>query len=390
MKVFIQSIVAQVLFTPYIWYRGYQALPPSKGWRIPYTLLFILELALYFFGFIFRKELPDQVMDTIQYICNTWYIASIYLVLALLVLELLRLSNKLFRWYPPFIRKHYRQVKQALLVLFPCGAALLLVNAYHRVVNPIIKEVYITVPKDGGNLDSLTIVMISDMHIGEVIGRKLVEKYVDMSNRQRPDLVVFTGDMIDYDVRYAEKGNIAEVLRGLKAPLGVYAVYGNHEYRANRFAKDRWFEKAGMTLLKDSVVMPDSAFYLVGRDDRINKGRQALHTLLKGKDLSKPVIVLDHQPYSFAETAMNGADIGLSGHTHNGQLWPYPLVMKWIYECPYGEYQKGNTRFYVSSGLGVAGPPYRVGTVSEMVVLHIRFEPEQALSGQNFQSIQPN
>lgn len=382
MKVFIQSIVAQILFTPYIWYRGYQALPPSKGWRIPYTLLFILELALYFFGFTFRKELPDPLMDTIQYICNTWYIASIYLVLALFVLELLRLGNKLFRWYPPFIRKHYRQVKYALLILLPCGTALLLVNAYHRVVNPIIKEVYITVPKNGGNLDSLTIVMISDMHIGEVIGRKLVEKYVEMSNRQRPDLVVFTGDMIDYDVRYAEKGNIAEVLRGLKAPLGVYAIYGNHEYRANRFAKDRWFEKAGMTLLKDSVVMPDSAFYLVGRDDRINKGRQALHALLKGKDSSKPVIVLDHQPYSFAEAAMNGADIGLSGHTHNGQLWPYPLVMKLIYECPYGEYQKGNTRFYVSSGLGVAGPPYRVGTVSEMVVLHIRFEPEQECSEQ--------
>lgn len=375
MKVFIQSIVAQVLFTPYIWYRGYQALPPTRKWRIPYTTLFILELALYFFGFNFRKELPDGVMDTIQYICNTWYIASIYLVMMLLVLEALRLSNRLFRWFPAFIRQNYRQVKYTLAVLIAAGVTGLMIKAYHTVTNPVITDVYITIPKDGGKLDSLTVVMISDMHIGEVIGRKMVEKYVKMSNEQHPDLVVFTGDMIDYDVRYAEKGNIAEVLRQLVAPMGVYAIYGNHEYRANRFAKDRWFKKAGMVLLKDSVVMPESSFYLVGRDDRTNPGRKALHTLLRGTDPLKPVIILDHQPMSFAEVAMNGGDLGLSGHTHNGQLWPYSEVLRFVFECSYGKYKKGNAQFYVSSGLGVAGPPYRVGTVSEMVVLHIKFQP---------------
>ena len=94
---------------------------------------------------------------------------------------------------------------------------------------------------------------------------------------------------------------------------------------------------------------------------------------MAGIDTTKPIIVLDHQPWSFAEMTMNGVDLGLHGHTHNGQLWPYPLVMKLIYERPYGYHQKGPTQFYVSSGIGIAGPPYRVGTVSEMVVLHIRF-----------------
>lgn len=374
MKVFLQSIVAQVLLNPYIWYRGYQALPPRKGWRVPYTLLFVLELALYFFGYIFRKDLPDSVMDTIQLVCNTWYIASVYIVLCLLLLEIVKLSDRWFHWFPAFVRRNYSRVKYVLMVVIIVGVTGLMIKAYNTVAWPTVTHVYLTIPKDGSPRDSLTMVMITDMHIGEVIGREMVEKYVRMSNEQKPDMVVFVGDMIDYDVRYAEKGHIDEVLRQLKAPLGVYAVYGNHEYRANRFAKDRWFKKAGLTLLKDSVIMPDSAFYLIGRDDRTNKKRQPLHALMKNVDARKPVIILDHQPLSFAEVAMNGGDLGLSGHTHNGQIWPYSEVLKFVFECPYGEYRKGASQFYVSSGLGVAGPPYRVGTLSEMVVLHIRFE----------------
>lgn len=378
MKVFLQSIVAQVLLTPYIWYRGRQALPPRRSWRVPYTALFVLELALYFFGYIFRKDLPDEVMDVIQLICNTWYISSIYLVLFLFVIELLRLSDRWLHWFPAFVKRQYGRVKQILLVVVVAAVTGLMIKAYHTVAWPVATHVYITIPKDGTPLDSLTMVMISDMHIGEVIGRDMVEKYVKMSNEQHPDMVVFTGDMIDYDVRYAEKGKIDEVLRQLQAPMGVYAIYGNHEYRANRFAKDRWFKKAGMTLLKDSVIMPDSAFYLIGRDDRTNKNRQPLHALMKGLNPDKPTIILDHQPESFAEVAMNGGDLGLSGHTHNGQIWPYSEVLKFVFECPYGEYRKGNSQFYVSSGLGVAGPPYRVGTLSEMVVLHIKFEKEHS------------
>ena len=88
MKVFIQSIVAQILLNPYIFWRGYQAIPPKKSWRIPYILFFILELSIFFFGFTFRNVLPDSVMIAIQYICNTWYIASIYITLSLLVSRL--------------------------------------------------------------------------------------------------------------------------------------------------------------------------------------------------------------------------------------------------------------------------------------------------------------
>lgn len=374
MKVFIQSIVAQLLLNPYICWRGYQAIPAKKSWRIPYLLFFVIELAVFFFGFFFRNELPDHILIPIQYFCNTWYIASLYITMSLLVLELLRLSDRFFKWFPRWIKAHWAQTKLTLFFLLIAGVTGLMFHAYHVVAYPKVKNVYITLPKGSSNRDSMTIVMMSDLHIGEVIGKKLVQRYVSMSNAQHPDMVVLVGDIMDYESRFAEKEHIEDDLKQLKAPLGVYIVYGNHEYRANRNAKYRWLKKTGATLLIDSVAMPDSSFYLIGRDDYINKKRNTLHSLMAGLDTTKPIIVLDHQPWSSNEMAMNGVDLGLHGHTHNGQLWPYPLLMKLIYECPYGYTRKGPTQIYVSSGIGIAGPPYRVGTVSELVVVHIKFE----------------
>ena len=198
MKVFIQSIVAQLLLNPYIFWRGYQAIPAKKSWRIPYILFFVIELAVYFFGFFFRKELPDNIMIGIQYFCNTWYISSIYITLSLIILEILRLSNRWLHWFPKMIKEHWKQTKLTLFFVITAGVTALMFHAYHTVENPIVKDVYITLPKSAGdNRDSLTIVMMSDLHIGEVIGKKLVRKYVALSNAQHLDMVVLVGDIMD-------------------------------------------------------------------------------------------------------------------------------------------------------------------------------------------------
>ena len=373
MKVFLQSIVAQLLLNPYIFWRGYQAIPAQKSWRIPFTVCFIIELSLFFLGFFFHKHLPDSTMIAILKICNTWYIASLYITLSLLFLETIRFSNKLFHWYPKWLTCHWREVKLTLFFLILFGVTGLMIHAHKIVLYPTVKHIHITLPKGGDGRDSMKVVMMTDLHIGEIIDKKLVQRYVRMANEQQPDMVVLIGDIMDYESRFAEKAHIEEDLQQLKASLGTYIVYGNHEYRANRIAKQRWLKKIGATLLVDSVVMPDSTFYLIGRDDYINKRRKPLQSLMAGIDTTKPSIVLEHQPYSFAEMRMNRVDLGLHGHTHNGQFWPYPLLMKFIYECPYGYYQKGPTQYYVSSGIGIAGTPYRVGTQSELVVLHIQF-----------------
>jgi predicted MPP superfamily phosphohydrolase len=375
MRVFLQSVVVQLLLNPYVFRRGWQALEGKKSWRLAFGASFAVELLVYFTGFFFHKELPDGLMIAILYYCGTWYVGLIYVTMALLALDVLRLVNRLRPWYPEWVVSHWRQTKLGLFFLFIAGTAGLLAHAFHTVANPVVRHVNITLPRgaDGNPCDSMTVVMMSDLHIGEIIYKEMVKRYVALSNDQHPDLVLLAGDLIDYESRFAEAAHIEDDLLQLKSTFGVYAINGNHEYRANRYAKEKWIRKTGAILLIDSVVVINDSFYLVGRDDEVNKRRKPLHSLVKDLDKGKPLIVLDHQPVSPSELVMNSTALGLHGHTHNGQLWPYPLLMKFIYECPYGYYRRGNTQFYVSSGIGIAGPPYRVGTVSELVVLHIVF-----------------
>jgi predicted MPP superfamily phosphohydrolase len=373
MKVFLQSIVLQLLLTPLIGWRGCRALPEGKRFRLPYVLLLALELCLYLTGFLLHNVLPDRVMVGIMWVCNTWYVASIYVALSLLMLEALCLSNRLLDWFPLWIRAHWARVKGISFVVVMLGVSLLMVQAYYAATHPRVVHLHLDIPKTVSGRDSLTIVLMSDLHIGEMIGRDLVQRFVTISNAQRPDMVVLAGDIMDYESRFAEMAHAEEALQQLQAPLGTYIVYGNHEYRANREAKRRWLMQTGGVLLIDSVVQPDSLFYLIGRDDYTNRHRQPLHALMQGLDTTKPLIVLDHQPWTLSEQAMNGVDLGLHGHTHGGQLWPNSLVMRLVYECAHGYYRKGGTQYVVSSGIGFAGPPYRVGTRSELVVLHLRF-----------------
>ena len=126
MKVFIQSIVAQLLLNPYIYWRGRQALPQQKKWQVSYLLLFVLELCLYFFGFFFREDLPDSVFIPIMNICNTWYIGSIYITLGLLCLEVIRISQRKWKWLPRMISKHWQECKRILFILFVIGTTSLI------------------------------------------------------------------------------------------------------------------------------------------------------------------------------------------------------------------------------------------------------------------------
>jgi len=194
-------------------------------------------------------------------------------------------------------------------------------------------------------------------------------------NRLQADMVLLAGDIIDDDFRPFRERGMAGVLRGLHAPLGVYGVLGNHDDGADDLPAFRAaMAEAGVQLLVDEWTLVDGAFYVVGRNDR-SRGPAPLEEVLQGVDRSKPILLIDHQPDRLDQAVAAGVDLQVSGHTHRGQVWPGRLLTARIFEVDWGYLAKGGTQFVVSQGWGTWGPPIRVGTRSEIVQIHIRFEP---------------
>ena len=164
---------------------------------------------------------------------------------------------------------------------------------------------------------------------------------------------------------------MAEEFHRLKAP--VYACMGNHEFYTGVPEAKQFYKDAGIRLLIDEAAVIDSSIAVIGRDDRSNMRRKPIKDLMKD-DSSLFTIVLDHQPYHLDRTEKAGVDFQLSGHTHRGQVWPISWVTDHIYECSWGSHQRGKTQFYVSSGLGIWGGKFRIGTQSEYVVATITSE----------------
>ena len=182
---------------------------------------------------------------------------------------------------------------------------------------------------------------------------------------------MIAGDLIDNSVVPLYTENMMEELSELKAPLGIYMVPGNHEYISGIKASARFIQDTPIQLLRDSVVTLPNGMQLIGRDDRSNTARRSLQELMAGIDKSNPIILLDHQPYKLTESEAAGVDLQFSGHTHRGQVWPMNWVTDHIYEQSHGYRQWGNSHIYVSSGLSLWGPPFRIGTESDMAVFHL-------------------
>ncbi|MBP5277494.1 MAG: metallophosphoesterase, partial [Prevotella sp.] len=213
----------------------------------------------------------------------------------------------------------------------------------------------------------MKVVMLSDLHLGYHNRRSELAKWVDKINEEKADLILVAGDIIDKNMQPLEEQEMEKEFLRLNAP--VVACLGNHEYYGGESNALLFYQKADITLLRDSVItMGDLC--IIGRDDRSHP-RKALGELMNGVDRTKYLIVLDHQPFQLEEAEQNGIDFQLSGHTHHGQVWPISWITERIYECAFGEWQRGNTRYYVTSGMGIWGGKFRIGTRSEYVVAEI-------------------
>lgn len=218
------------------------------------------------------------------------------------------------------------------------------------------------------------LVMLTDLHLGYHNRADEFRKWVDMVNVEQPEAILIAGDIIDGSIRALIDQDMAAEFRRLKAP--VYACLGNHEYISGEPRAKKFYQDAGIHLLIDNhSLVPLSGgdtILVVGRDDRTNKKRASLQHLMESAPKGYYTILMDHQPYHLEEAQQVGIDFQLSGHTHYGQVWPVSWIEDIIYEDAFGPLQKGNTHYYVSSGIGIWGGKFRIGTRSEYVVADIR------------------
>ena len=194
-----------------------------------------------------------------------------------------------------------------------------------------------------------------------------------MINAEHPDLVLIAGDIIDGSMRPLKEEKMHEEFQRLKAP--IYACIGNHEFYSGESGAKQFYHDAGIQLLQDSIAIVGD-LCIIGRDDRTNIHRKSLGKIMAENTSlishSSFLILLDHQPYHLEQAERHHIDFQFSGHTHHGQVWPISWITESIYECAFGAYKKGHTDYYISSGLGIWGGKFRIGTRSEYVVVTIK------------------
>jgi predicted MPP superfamily phosphohydrolase len=169
---------------------------------------------------------------------------------------------------------------------------------------------------------------------------------------------------------------MGEIMKSIQAPLGVYAVPGNHEYLGGQYRQLLVaLEDCGVTVMRDQYLLLDD-FYLVGRDDKISRQRKPLALVMDGVNKNYPIILMDHNPIDIKESLSNHIDLHLSGHTHAGQLFPLNLFTDRIFAQDWGYLRMENMQIVVSNGYGTWGPPIRLGNRPEIVEILVTWGDE--------------
>lgn len=356
---FLSMITAYLCGNVYIFVRALQMLSGlSLGGKLVLSLCYWLAaFSLVISLFARNIEMPEFLSRGLFSIGSVWLVFTLYMVLALLATDIVRI-------FLPALKPYGFGIALGWTVC-------LLAYGYFNYKNPDINRIDITFdkPLEGG---PMKVVAISDVHLGNGTRKPQLQKFVKMINAEKPDLIVIGGDLIDNSLLPLYQQNMAEELRQLEAPMGIYLAPGNHEYISGMEECERFLKDTPIQLLRDTIVTLPNGLQILGRDDRSNRRRTPIADLMKKADATKPILLLDHQPYEVAKKDSLGIDIQFSGHTHHGQVWPLSLLVENMYEQSHGYRKWTNSHVYVSSGLSLWGPPFRIGTDSDMAVLTIK------------------
>ena len=370
---------------------------------------FWLSVYVLFSAFpILGAVLPDiSIRYVLQGAGNLWLGFVLYYGGLLSCLYLLGLFIRLFRRKRPGRGAGYG----AILCLSLLGAlCIFCYGLYHAQQTKVVsyellveKPVSGQVPSaEGEDLSEdleggqeMTLVLLGDLHLGVNSALSTTKRMVKLVNAQHPDVVVIAGDIFTscyFGLSHPEE--YAKALSQMEARYGVYAVYGNHDVEESLFGGfaispvskafrtreiEEFMEACSFQMLYDSGVTLPGGVQLMGRVDGEKAGdgtnnRMSAVEFLKEADQSLPIFVLEHEPIDYQNLSEAGADVVLSGHTHAGQIFPGSMIVPYFNENAWGHKVIHGMDTFVTAGVGYYGPPMRVGTDSEVTVIHVRFQ----------------
>jgi len=363
----------------YVFIRVLQAIPRDSGIRKAVIVLFWAIAASFIAGRLLESYGPSFLSKLLIWVGSFWFAALLYFLLSVVLLDLLRLIHHFVPFFPAAVTDNYAAAKRITALGVAVMVGLLLVFGHVNSRMPRVRTMTLQVAKKAGDLDSLNIVAVSDIHLGTIVGRKRLSQIVERINSLDPDVVLLPGDIVDEDLTSIRENSVGDPLRDIRSRYGVYAATGNHEYIGGVLEAVAYLADHGLILLRDRAVLVADAFYIVGRDDRSAnrfgaEQRKKLSELMEDVDTNRVVLLMDHQPFGLEEAAENGVDLQVSGHTHYGQIWPISYITRCVYEIPWGYKKKGDTHYYVSNGVGTWGPPLRIGNRPEIVNIRLEFQ----------------
>jgi len=378
-------LLGAILFTAPLHYWLWRRLVRDPQWPSRWHRLFTIGFLIPGIGMPLSVAatfiLPRPGHTLLAWPTFLWMGWAFILIVATLGIELFRLT----RWITTRATGKAPDPSRRLLVgrVMSAGVGVLGVGTtafgVGRALGPVpVQPVHLNVPRLGPGFDGMRIVQLTDIHVGPTIGRDFVEHLVTQTMNLEPDLIAITGDLVDGTVE--NLGDAVRALAGLRAPLGVYFVTGNHEYISGAGPWLELLPTLGIRVLQNERVRLSrngSELDVVGVNDysaaRFDEAAAPdLPAALAGRDPDVPALLLAHQPRAAEEAASLGIDVQLSGHTHAGQIWPFRYAVRLTTPYVVGLYRIGDMQLYVSPGTGYWGPPMRVATQAEITHLTLR------------------
>jgi len=366
----------------YLWSRLVRdpGLPASTTRALSYALIFLF-VAIPASLFVRRSALGGTASGLV-WLAMTWLGLLLFLTLAVGLADLARGAWQVSRAWgnaEPLVPERRQAVARLLAGTAALVAGALGIWSLRAGLGRVaVKRVEVSLARLPPALSGTRIVQLSDVHVGPTIQRSFIETIVQQCNALTPDLVVITGDLVDGSVE--ELREHVAPLSDLRAKYGVFFVTGNHEYYSGAADWCSELERLGVRVLRNervSIGNENASFDLAGVDDHSAKGfgdghGEDLPKALRGRDLSRELVLLAHQPRTIFEARDHGVGLQLSGHTHGGQLWPWTYLVRLQQPVVAGLARFGNSLVYVSRGTGYWGPPMRLGAPSEIAELTLR------------------